>query len=125
MPKTLSIGSSGPEVQHVQTLLNLLPTLLPLLIADGVFGSKTKKRTVEFQQKSSLVPDGVIGPLTWGALLDLINKLFPGGPPGIGGGSDRSSRRRRTRRNRAGSLPSSAAESTLPTAGRFASGTTS
>lgn len=83
MPKTLSIGSFGPEVRELQTFLNLLPSLLPRLVADSSFGPKTKNRSVEFQKQSFLSPDGVVGPITWGKLLALIAQIVPGSvPPG-------------------------------------------
>lgn len=84
MPKKLTIGSFGSEVVQLQNFLNLLPSFLPRLLADGNFGNKTKTRTVEFQRNSSLVPDGVVGPVTWAALLEIVARLLPPGsiPPG-------------------------------------------
>ena len=37
---------------------------------DGIFGSGTKAAVVAFQKKAGLVPDGVVGMKTWGALID-------------------------------------------------------
>ena len=75
MPATLLIGSAGPLVSDLQKKLNMLPTILPLLKVDGVFGSKTRSRVQEFQGGAGLTPDGVVGPVTWDQLLQLISGL--------------------------------------------------
>jgi len=36
----------------------------------GDFGAGTKKAVIDFQKKSQLVADGVVGPYTWKALED-------------------------------------------------------
>jgi peptidoglycan hydrolase-like protein with peptidoglycan-binding domain len=69
MPATLRLGSFGSEVKQLQQSLNLLPTQLQRLAADGSFGPKTHGRAVEFQKQSALVPDGIVGPFTWARLL--------------------------------------------------------
>jgi hypothetical protein len=86
MPATLRLGSFGSEVKQLQQSLNLLPTLLPRLVADSSFGPKTHGRTVEFQKQSSLLPDGIVGPFTWAKLFELVAQLVPPGtmPPGLG-----------------------------------------
>jgi hypothetical protein len=85
MPATLRLGSFGPEVKQLQEFLNLLPTLLPRLLPDGRFGPKTHGRTMEFQKKSFLVPDGIVGPFTWAKLFELIAQVVPPGTlPGLG-----------------------------------------
>jgi putative peptidoglycan binding protein len=85
MPATLRLGSFGSEVKQLQQSLNLLPTQLQRLAADGSFGPKTHGRAVEFQKQSALVPDGIVGPFTWARLLELIAQLVPPGtlPPGL------------------------------------------
>lgn len=70
---TLRIGSTGPAVRELQSLLNRLPTTLKRLAEDGQFGLGTRGRVIEFQQQQQLSDDGVVGPLTWEALLALIN----------------------------------------------------
>jgi peptidoglycan hydrolase-like protein with peptidoglycan-binding domain len=37
-------------------------------VVDGVFGPSMRAVVVEFQRRSKLTPDGVIGPKTWAAL---------------------------------------------------------
>lgn len=65
MPRTLSFGSTGPEVRQLQEGLNKLPTKLAALVPDGQFGSRTRSRVVEFQGGHQLAADGIVGPMTW------------------------------------------------------------
>jgi peptidoglycan hydrolase-like protein with peptidoglycan-binding domain len=62
---TLRYGSQGPEVAKAQRLLNLAGASLS---DDGVFGRQTVGAAKEFQSSRGLVPDGVIGRMTWAAL---------------------------------------------------------
>jgi hypothetical protein len=56
-------------VTVAQMLLNRRPpTALAKLIEDGIFGSKTFARVLEFQRKKGLLPDGIVGPMTRSAL---------------------------------------------------------
>lgn len=78
----LRLGSSGPPVVTLQTLLNghgagLTP--------DGAFGPLTRQAVVGFQQGAALDVDGIVGPATWGSL---IEDGGPGPTPGgtTGGG---------------------------------------
>jgi g-D-glutamyl-meso-diaminopimelate peptidase len=61
--ETLTIGSRGPNVKLIQSLLarigyNSGPV-------DGIFGSQTRQAVIEFQRNNGLVPDGIVGPATW------------------------------------------------------------
>ncbi len=74
----VQMGSQGPQVMAVQDSMNRLPSgqfggaLASLSLAvDGQFGPKTHTRVKEFQSKSSLTPDGVVGPMTRGVLKSL------------------------------------------------------
>jgi peptidoglycan hydrolase-like protein with peptidoglycan-binding domain len=79
----LRLGSSGPAVVQLQKALNAGPTILPKLTADGSFGPKTDSRVKEFQSKNSLLPDGIVGPITWEALKALLDLIAGGtGPSG-------------------------------------------
>jgi len=63
--ETLQLGSAGPNVKLIQSLLarigyNPGPV-------DGVFGQQTKQAVIEFQRNNGLVADGIVGPATWNA----------------------------------------------------------
>lgn len=56
----LSIGDRGEEVVIVQRRVGV--------VADGRFGPKTRRAVKAWQGAAGLVPDGIVGALTWGAL---------------------------------------------------------
>ena len=68
--ETLYEGAHGPAVKNAQHALNYhLPTSVPPLVEDGIFGKNTKARALEFQIKFGLrKKDGIIGPETNKAL---------------------------------------------------------
>lgn len=68
----LKVGSTGPDVRHVQVMLNRLIPAPPLLVVDGIFGPKTRERVVQFQSKNGLDADGIVGPLTSKALVEAV-----------------------------------------------------
>lgn len=71
IPQTLTLGSTGQAVTLLQTTLNAgSPTALPLLVVNSRFGSKTLRRVKEFQHNTGLFVDGIVGPITWGKLLE-------------------------------------------------------
>lgn len=72
----LQQGSSG---QAVVTLQNDLDQLGYNLSQDGQFGPLTRQAVVSFQQNHGLVPDGVVGPLTWGAIAAALPAQNPTG----------------------------------------------
>ncbi len=57
---TIRKGSTGYSVELIQRLLEI--TL------DGQFGPDTEQAVIEYQKSHGLVPDGVVGPATWGAI---------------------------------------------------------
>jgi peptidoglycan hydrolase-like protein with peptidoglycan-binding domain len=63
---TLYKGDTGADVRWAQ--YRLVRQTLSYTDIDGVFGTVTESGVREFQRFSSLVVDGVIGPLTWQAL---------------------------------------------------------
>lgn len=58
---TLRRGDKGPLVSSLQSQLGLSP-------ADGVFGPATEAAVRVAQRNAHLVPDGIVGPVTWRAL---------------------------------------------------------
>ena len=53
-------GDRGSAVRSIQRQLGIS--------ADGVFGAQTERAVKRFQRRHDLVPDGIVGPLTRGAL---------------------------------------------------------
>jgi peptidoglycan hydrolase-like protein with peptidoglycan-binding domain len=64
---TLAIGSSGPDVRRLQIIF-VMTKVLDVSDIDSNFGPKTRDAVKSFQQGNNLMPDGVVGPLTWQAL---------------------------------------------------------
>lgn len=60
-------GMQGPAVTQLQERLKTLG-FLPGSV-DGFFGEATQSAVTAFQEQSNIVPDGVVGPATWSALL--------------------------------------------------------
>jgi peptidoglycan hydrolase-like protein with peptidoglycan-binding domain len=59
-------GDQGPEVRALQHLLKFKGLDVD---ADGIFGGQTRNAVVAFQTQSGLAADGIVGPLTWSALI--------------------------------------------------------
>lgn len=62
---TLRMGSHGPGVERLQRQLNHHGAHLTV---DGAFGAKTQAAVKTFQAHHHLVKDGIVGPITHGAL---------------------------------------------------------
>jgi len=60
LTRLLRRGDRGSDVETVQRLLGVT--------ADGIFGRATRTAVIAFQRQNGLVPDGIVGPLTFGAL---------------------------------------------------------
>ena len=60
----LKLGSVGPNVMNLQTMLNHLQMSQMPLTVDGQFGPKTRSALIKFQTGNFLQPDGVAGPIT-------------------------------------------------------------
>lgn len=73
--RLLKVGSRGQEVVELQTKLNGLGFSVGNV--DGIFGYRTKQGVVNFQKANYLAADGIVGPLTSGAL----NKYYPQSKP--------------------------------------------
>jgi peptidoglycan hydrolase-like protein with peptidoglycan-binding domain len=61
----LKPAAPDPVVGTLQVKLGINP-------ADGRFGNDTKKQVIAFQRKNNLVPDGIVGPLTWQVLFPVV-----------------------------------------------------
>lgn len=91
----LRLGSTGLDVQTIQTYLNRIRRNYPAipLITDepGVFGSSTEAAVKKFQSIFNLTPDGIVGKATWNkissifvAIARLAELDSEGGALGIG-----------------------------------------
>jgi N-acetyl-anhydromuramyl-L-alanine amidase AmpD len=69
LPPTLRRGASGWQVKRLQRLLRRHGQLAPPAEIDGEFGPVTEAAVRAFQTLHGLEPDGIVGPLTWGALI--------------------------------------------------------
>lgn len=65
----LRLGSTGLDVQTIQSYLNRIRRNYPAIpaITDpaGTFGESTRNAVVEFQRDFNLTPDGIVGKATW------------------------------------------------------------
>lgn len=66
---TIRKGSKGEDVKYAQGLLQDLGYDIGASGADGIFGSKTREAVIAFQKDHGLAADGVVGPLSWDALI--------------------------------------------------------
>lgn len=64
----------GDRGHPVETLEHLLVHRGHAVPVDGVFGSRTDDAVRAFQQEQGLVVDGIVGPLTWTALVVRVQR---------------------------------------------------
>lgn len=69
-PRTITFGQKGVAVKDLQEFLN--DKMQAGLIADGIFGIKTKTAVVNFQKEYGLVADGLTGKKTKAFIKTLI-----------------------------------------------------
>lgn len=71
----LKTGSTGLDVQTIQTYLNRIrqnyPAIPPITDASGSFQNSTKAAVTKFQNIFHLAPDGIVGKSTWYKLSSL------------------------------------------------------
>lgn len=65
----------GPSVRLLQTNLYGLNQNYNGLMVTGVFDSLTEEVVRNFQAEHRLVPDGIVGPATWGVLLEEVSRV--------------------------------------------------
>jgi len=65
----LRMGSTGLDVQTIQTYLNRIrrnyPAIPAITDSSGIFGDSTKAAVTKFQSIFNLTPDGIVGKSTW------------------------------------------------------------
>jgi len=71
---TLQRGSEGPEVAHLQTILNLIGYYGDDI--DGIFGLATEHGVKSYQADFGLKIDGIVGSSTWESLDNTIQELL-------------------------------------------------
>ena len=71
MNETLRRGDRGSPVSSLQSILDARGYDLGSSGVDGHFGAATLGAVLQFQQAEGLDVDGVVGPATWKALLDM------------------------------------------------------
>ena len=71
----LKQGSRGIHVQSLQHLLNAKGARLTV---DGVYGARTKRAVVTFQQKQRLTATGAMDDATWAKLLPRLGRYYSG-----------------------------------------------
>jgi peptidoglycan hydrolase-like protein with peptidoglycan-binding domain len=67
MSPILQYGSFGTPVSELQSDMNRIFKSYPQmpLEVDGEFGPNTMSAVIEFQRRTKLLADGIVGPLTW------------------------------------------------------------
>lgn len=68
-------GSVGREVVDVQARLLRLGYELGVTGVDGIFGPETERAVILFQKKRGREADGIVGPETWGEMVDASYQL--------------------------------------------------
>lgn len=65
-------GSNGTEVRELQKMLNKIGYELNV---DGDFGNNTESAVKHFQESLQLTVDGIVGSITYNAIVNMSNKL--------------------------------------------------
>lgn len=71
----LKLYDEGPSVRILQMNLHGLNYTYNGLSITGVFDKLTQEVLTDFQAENKLVPDGIVGPVTWDVLFESIRKI--------------------------------------------------
>jgi peptidoglycan hydrolase-like protein with peptidoglycan-binding domain len=63
----VKMGSNGPAVSGAQSQLH---ARIKQPAVDGMFGPETNEFVTAFQANAGLVSDGIVGPITWNAMVE-------------------------------------------------------
>lgn len=77
----LSLGSQGEDVRRIQEYLSYISTVYPQIqrvTVSGLYGPQTQSAVIQFQELFGLPGDGVVGPVTWGAIAEAYSVLSAG-----------------------------------------------
>lgn len=80
VPPMLQLGDEGWQVKRVQKLLRQHGLYPEPAVIDGDFGEITDAGVRAFQELNDLIPDGIVGPLTWHALETISVQVGSGRP---------------------------------------------
>lgn len=70
----LGAGATGDNVRIIQSYMSAVPGL-PNVTIDGVYGSRTQALVRAFQTQANLKVDGMVGGITWAAMVASFNAL--------------------------------------------------
>ncbi len=74
---TITTGASGNVVTQLQKFINTIAAnnrSVPSVTVDGIYGEQTKAAVRAIQRLSGIEESGVVGPLTWNAIVNLYNE---------------------------------------------------
>ena len=77
----LRIGAESEVVRVMQEYLNYIASVLdevPSVSPTGYFGPQTQQSVIALQELLGLVPNGVVGAITWNAITGLYTDLYVG-----------------------------------------------
>ncbi len=83
-PDTLKIGMTGVGVELIQyflALIGLFDESVPTVVTDGIFGQKTERSVIAFQEAYGLPPDGVVDRETYARMYDVYRGILRALPP--------------------------------------------
>ncbi|MBQ9773658.1 MAG: peptidoglycan-binding protein [Clostridia bacterium] len=83
----LRIGSESDSVRLLQEYLNYISrtyTEIPTVDVTGYFGPRTQEAVIAFQNLYGQSPTGVVGSVTWNAIIELYESLYQGNRLGQG-----------------------------------------